>query len=60
MARPDRGSLKLHEIVAAKPGGAASASASSTGLGLSRASLPFTESNAVLVAGRQLGAAGTR
>jgi acyl-homoserine lactone acylase PvdQ len=52
VARPDRGSLKLHEIVAAKTGGAASASASSTGLGLSRASLPFTESNAVLVAGR--------
>ena len=52
VARPDRGSLKLHEIVAGKTGGSASASASSTGLGLSRASLPFTESNAVLVAGR--------
>jgi len=52
VARPDRGSLKLHQIEAEKTGGAAPASASSTGLGLSRASLPFTESNAVLVAGR--------
>ena len=52
VARPDRGTLQLHQIVAEKTGGAASASASSTGLGLSRASLPFTESNAVLVSGR--------
>ncbi len=53
VARPDRGSLELHDTVAARSGGASSASASSTGLGLSRASLPFTESNAVLVAGRR-------
>ena len=53
VARPDRGSLKLHEIVAAKLGRLVGASASSTGLGLSRAALPFTESNAVLVAGRR-------
>ena len=52
VARPDKGSLKLHE-----PGRRdrrrGSRAASSTGLGLSRASLPFTESNALLVSGRK-------
>src|SRR5215208_190260 len=53
VARPDRGSLRLHDTVAARSGGASTASASSTGLGLSRDSLPRAVSNAVLVAGRR-------
>ncbi|MEA2311445.1 MAG: hypothetical protein QOE28_1413, partial [Solirubrobacteraceae bacterium] len=53
VARPDSGSLKYQSVVASSSGGQASAaSAGSTGLGLSRAALPMTESNAVLVAGR--------
>jgi len=52
VARPDRGSLKPHRIVAARSGGSAP-STSGLGLGLSRASLPFGASNAVLVSGRR-------
>src|SRR5215216_1660161 len=54
VARPDRGSLKPHRIVAARSGGSApSTSGLGLGLGLSRASLPFGASNAVLVSGRR-------
>src|SRR5215216_6321162 len=52
VARPDRGSLKPHSVVAGRSGGSAP-SAAASGLGLSRGSLPFTESNAVLVSGRR-------
>jgi acyl-homoserine lactone acylase PvdQ len=52
VARPDRGSLKPHSVVAGRSGGSAP-SAAASGLGLSRGSLPFTESNAVLLSGRR-------
>jgi acyl-homoserine lactone acylase PvdQ len=48
VARPDAGTLRYHEIVAAHTGGT---KARSTGIGLSRAALPFSSSNAVLISG---------
>src|SRR3954451_15915601 len=48
VARPDRGSLKLHRLVAARSGGS-----SSTPGAASMLALPPTESNAVLVSGRR-------
>ena len=47
VARPDRGSLRLHQFVTARSGGSAAAASAVPLL-----SLPPTESNAVLVAGR--------